>query len=311
MNFWADFHFLRPWCLLGLPLVLVVWWWLCRANDPLRGWRKVMAPDLLEAMTLGRSGSTRWKSRLGLAAAILAVVVVSGPAWRLEPSPFAGDPAPVMVLLRADESMSRDDLTPSRLQRAQLKVHDLAMSRQGGSLGLVAYAGSAHLVLPPTHDLGVVADMAAHVSPEIMPAPGDDLASAIGVAKRSLRETGGAVVIVADDAVAMTSAQLNQVREGGRVAIHVLAIARADTPEMDAIEVAARQLKAEVTVMTADDTDVRRILAEVEGVRGSVAAEDGEGRWAEDGWYLLPLIALLMLPMFRQERQLAPTEGGA
>jgi len=280
-------------------------------SDLLRGWRQAMDPELLEAMTVGQGTNSRRKEILVLAASVLAVVAVAGPAWRLEPSPFAGDPAPVMVLLRADVSMSRDDLTPSRMQRSQLKVHDLAEGREGGSLGLLAYAGSAHLVLPPTKDAGVVASMASHISPEIMPEPGDDLAAAIAGAKRSLKETGGSLVIVADDAVALTSSALEQAAEGPRLAIHFLAITRDGTPELEALRQAARQLHAEVTLMTADDTDIKKILNEVSGVRGSVSAENGEGRWAEDGWYLLPIIALLMLPLFRREEQLSPTENAA
>jgi Ca-activated chloride channel family protein len=304
----TDFHFLRPWCLLALPVVVLVWWRLRQVGDPLRGWRRAMDPELLEAMTLGRGDSSGHRGVLFLAASLLAVLVVAGPVWRLEPSPFAGDPAPVMVLLCADESMDRDDLTPSRMQRAQLKVHDLATGREGGSLGLLAYAGSAHLVLPPTRDAAVVASMASHISPEIMPDPGDDLAAAVVVGKRSLRETGGALVIVADDAVALTAMDLAEAWEGPRVDIHFLAVAREGTPELDAIRQVARQLKADVTLMTADDADVRQILKAVEGVRGSAAAEEGGGRWAEDGWYLTPLVALLMLPMFRREEQSSPTE---
>ncbi len=56
------------------------------------------------------------------------------------------------------------------------------------------------------------------------------------------------------------------------------------------------------------EENLEDLLDEVEGVRGSVSAEDGGGRWAEDGWYLLPLIALLLLPLFRREEQLSPTE---
>ena len=67
---------------------------------------------------------------------------------------------------------------------ARLKIADFAAERTGQPLGLVAYAGSAHLVLPPTRDTSVVATMAAEISPAIMPKRGDDLAGAL-VARRA------------------------------------------------------------------------------------------------------------------------------
>ena len=117
---------------------------------------------------------------------LLAVIAVAGPTWRPEPSPFADDPVPVMLVLRAGESMDLSDLAPSRMERARLKIADFAQQRKSLPLGLVAYSGSAHLVLPPTRDTSVVAAMAAEISPAVMPKPGDDLAGAIELAARTL-----------------------------------------------------------------------------------------------------------------------------
>ena len=105
-----------------------------------------------------------------------------------------------MVVLRAGESMDLDDMLPSRMERARLKVADFATARKGQPMGLIAYAGSAHLVLPPTRDTSIVASMAAEISPEIMPKLGDDLAAALQLADRTLGDTRGTVVVVADDA---------------------------------------------------------------------------------------------------------------
>ena len=41
--------------------------------------------------------------------------------------------------------------------------------------GLIAYAGSAHLVLPPTTDGTVVTTMASALAPDVMPRQGDAL----------------------------------------------------------------------------------------------------------------------------------------
>ena len=299
-----TFHFLRPLWLLAVPVAVLLWWLIRRARDPLRGWRAAMAPELMEALTLGRDRRDRWQGVVPLAAVILASVAVAGPAWRLEPSPFADDPAPVLVMMRADESMALEDIAPSRLERAQLKIADLAEVRKGKPLGLLAYAGSAHLVLPPTRDTGVVATMAANISPEIMPEKGDDLAGALKLAQRTLGETGGSIVLVADDARSLGSAEL-----GINLPVHLLAIARDDTPELDALRSVASQLDASVTLMTPDGSDIDQLVRRTAKAPIMISAEDGGNRWAEDGWWLTPLIALLLLIRFRKERHLESVEA--
>ena len=54
MNSLGDFHFIRPAWLLLAPVVTWVWWRVRTAQDPLRGWRKVMDPELLDVLTVGR-----------------------------------------------------------------------------------------------------------------------------------------------------------------------------------------------------------------------------------------------------------------
>ena len=115
-----------------------------------------------------------------------------------------------MLVLKAGETMEISDLAPSRMERARLKIADFADERRGLPLGLVAYAGSAHLVLPPTRDTSVVATMAAQISPAIMPRPGDDLSSALELAARTLGSDGGSIVVFADT-----------VDEGNRSALEV------------------------------------------------------------------------------------------
>lgn len=156
-----DFHFIRPFVLLLVPIVVALWWIWQRSSDPLRGWREQMDPELLSALTVSGGASGRGPVWAILAGWLLAVIAIAGPTWRLEPSPFADDASPMMILLKADSSMERPDPAPSRMERARLKINDLAEARKGQPLGLIAYAGSAHLVLPPTRDTVAVAEMAS------------------------------------------------------------------------------------------------------------------------------------------------------
>jgi len=310
-----HFHFLRPAWLLLLPLVLWLWWRVRAKQDALRGWRVWMDTDLLEAQTVGRrdrggtgEAALAWKAdqlfRRGgfslLVAWLLAAVAMAGPSWRPEPSPFADDPVPVMVLLYAGETMKLADLAPSRIERARLKIADFASERRGQPLGLIAYAGSAHLVLPPTRDTSVVAAMAAELGPEVMPRPGNDLPAALRLAARTLGEAGGSIVVLADTAPRLEESVWRSYRQEYGWPVHFLAVARPDTPEWASLKDAAAALGASLTPMAPDSADVQGLVQRTANAPVAVKAA-GEGtRWEEAGWWLIPLLALFSLASFRR-----------
>lgn len=300
MNF-GDFHFLRPAWLVLIPIAAWLWYGLRSAKDPLRGWRAVMDADLLQAMQVGGDERNRWREYALLAAWLIAIGAVAGPTWKAEPAPFADNPVPVMVLLKADETMELADIAPNRMERARLKVTDFANERKGKPLGLLAYAGSAHLVLPPTRDTSIVATMASEISPEVLPKTGDDLAEAIRLANRALGETGGSMVVVTDTMQPLSDADVADLQKSTtHGALHFLAIAREETPELDAIQQVAKQLGGTVSLMTADDADIQTLLNQTAKAPVMVSAA-GEGtRWAEAGWWLVPLLALISLASFQR-----------
>ena len=115
---------------------------------------------------------------------ILAALALAGPAWDKEPAPFADDDAGLVVLLKVSGTMQATDVQPSRLARAKHKLRDLMQARKGLSTGLIAYSGSAHLVMPLTRDDRIVSAMVEDLTPELMPADGDALAEALEVQAR-------------------------------------------------------------------------------------------------------------------------------
>ncbi len=305
MNQLANFHFIRPFVLLLVPCVVLLWLWLRRQNDPLRAWRSIVEPELLDAMTVQQPGALGTRDVGLLSLWVLAVLAIAGPTWQLQKSPFADDPAAVMLLLKAGDSMQLSDLAPSRMERARLKAIDFAEARAGLPLGLIAYAGSSHRVLPPTRDTEVVATMAAEIGPEIMPKKGDDLADALELAAKTIGKNPGSIVVVADSVATDVAARLASIRSSIAYSVHVLGVARADTPEADALKQAANALGAKLTLLTTDAQDVTTVVRQVARAPRSASVEGASARWAEFGWWLTPIIAVIVLAGFRRE-QLAP-----
>lgn len=299
-----NLHFIRPqWLLLALPAI-GLWWAWRRSEDPLRGWREQMDPGLLEALSTPGSGGNGFRVGAVLLGWLVATLALAGPTWRHEPSPFAEEGAALVIVLKAAESMERPEPEPSRLERAQLKIRDLADARKGQPLALVAYAGTAHLVLPPTTDTAVVASMAAEITPAVMPEPGDRLDLALAKAGDVLASRGmpGSIVVFADSSDGDEAAVIAAHRKAGEPPIRFFAVNMPDSSEDESLRRAARALDAKVVPLAVDPGDVESVVRWAARAPASrTVGNDGEVRWQEGGWFLVPVLAILVALAFRRE----------
>ncbi|GJL81237.1 MAG: transporter [marine bacterium B5-7] len=290
----AAFHFLRPLWLLTIPLFVGIAWFYYRDRDPAQSLSESVAPHLLGALIVApdhRRIVTPINAMLVLS--IVMVLALSGPTWRQQPAPFADQQAAVMVLIKVTKSMQRDDVSPTRLERSQQKIHDLLALRTDAQTGLIAYAGSAHLVVPPTSDGRIVEQMAAALSPDIMPVEGDVLDQAIELARRQLekQDLSGSIVIITDSVAA---SQQDHLQSNESLSAQFLAVTGNDEVyAKSGIETAARTLDASVERLSVDDSDVKKLNQRALSATADVSG-DGE-RWQDFGYFLVPLIVLGML----------------
>ncbi|QDS91244.1 hypothetical protein EC9_54680 [Rosistilla ulvae] len=309
MGLLHNLHFVRPLALGMIPIAIAVWWYWQRQLDPLRGWRQQIDPDLLEALVDDRDAKRDPLRYAMLAAWIVAAIAIAGPTWKLEPNPFAEDAPPLVIVLKAGESMLKTNPSPSRMERAQLKIVDLAKARKGDPLGLLAYSGSAHLVLPPTQDTAVIGEMAAEISPDVMPVPGDRLDLAIAAAGGLLREqgSGGSLLVVADAAEIDPSEVAKAHRSIGSPPIEFLALTDPDSAETKTLRDVAAAIGGSVESLSIEDDDIQKILSFAQ--RRAAAGVSGESnRWQEAGYWLTPLLALFVAVSFRRQKSSQPKE---
>ncbi len=310
-----GFHFLRPLWLLGLPMAALLLWGLTRQRSQTEAWASVIAPHLLTPLLVDPDNAGQSLRPLHLLALfwVLGSLAMSGPAWQREPSPFVEDQAALVIVLKVTPSMLATDVQPSRLGRGVQKIHDLLERRPGAATALVAYSGSAHLVIPLTRDARIIEQFAAELSPEIMPVDGDAPAEAVALASRLLADStlSGSILLMADSVAADQWVDLE--RQGGRSGANLQLFALAAGPEVigasgdvsapaldrDAMAQAARAAGGELTVVTVDDQDVDQINRRIK--RSLARAPAGEGaRWRDAGYVLLPLLVLLTLLAFRR-----------
>lgn len=287
----GEFHFLRPWWLAALVPLLALLWELRRISDEGVPWRGIVASHLLPHL-VRKSGPERKSGLYGLlfSVGIIAVIALAGPAWQYEPSPFADDTAALAVVVEVTPSMEAEDLPPNRLARSIEKLHDLLRRRGGAKTALIAYAGSAHLVMPATVDANIIDTFAQSLSPRIMPAEGDAAAAALVEADRALAVAGGGSILWLTDGVdPAEKAAVEQWRKASKTPVHILA-----PVPVDAIA------GAKVIAITPDDSDIDALERISKFASPAPVPGESDHRWQDEGYRITPLIALLLLPLFRR-----------
>ena len=196
------FHFLRPWWLLALALPAIIIWMAGRSSDVRSQWKGLIEPHLLDSLVVEGAQRSRIRPSWLLAAALaLASLAAAGPAWQRETPPFVEDTAPLVIAVDLSPTMDAIDVTPSRLERA--KAED-----QGHRCGpgpahrsaVVAYAGSAHLVLPLTEDGSLIETYTDALATRIMPVDGKNTPRALEQAEAALtgEDAAGTILFLTD-----------------------------------------------------------------------------------------------------------------
>ena len=303
-----NFHFLRPWWLLSLIPAASLWWLLFRRQDVRTAWRALIAPHLLDHLLVG--GRQRKRVRpihLLLLVWVLMGISLAGPSWQKEPSPFAEDTAGMIVVFKVTPSMTAEDVQPSRLERGKQKLHDLLEMREGGATGLIAYSGSAHLVMPLTRDGRIIDIMAEGLEPGIMPVEGDALADALIMAGSHFKQAGraGSVLVIADTVSPAQVAKFNQPPDQERPPVQFLAVTALGAPADQGLENAANALGARVAKLTIDASDLEAITRQARRDLQTVLTQQSGERWKDSGYALVPLIVLAALPWARRGWQVS------
>ena len=321
----SDLHFLRPQWLWGLVPTAAFYLLLSRRADPRRRWGRIVAPHLLEHLTVQPERGLRVRPiHQVTTVAVLACVAVAGPTWEREVSPFAEDTAPLVIALDLSQSMDAIDVQPTRLERAKQKVRDLLALRPGARTALIAYAGSAHTVLPLSTDVTMFETFLDGLNTSIMPAAGKDPTAALALAEVLLsRDSVPGSILYVTDGIAVDDVDAFARHEAtSDDAILVLAIGTSEggpirtgtnefatneaggrivaTLDREGLDALTSGTSAFVAGATVDTRDVERLQRRIQSNLRQVQQEDPTARWRDAGYYLVIPIVLLALLWFRK-----------
>lgn len=319
----AEFHFLRPEWLIALPGVALLSIWLARRQLAPGSWQKIidpaLAPYVLSRRQMKGAGRRWWLVFLG---GVLATLSLAGPSWnRVEQPVFRSEQA-IVVALDLSRSMDAQDVSPSRLSRAKLKILDILERRSSGQTALIVYSANAFTVTPLTTDADTVAALVNSLGTDIMPSRGSYAVAAIEKGAQLLEQAGvpyGEVLLITDGSVTPAGLRAAEALNDAGYTLSVLGVGTLDgapipragggfvtdrsgqivVPRLDpgGLQELADAGGGRYSAMTADDDDLDRLLSgEVGGGGASTDQELATDQWQEEGpWLLLLLVPLASL----------------
>lgn len=198
----SQFHFLRPWWMIALAPVIVVALLLWYQKHNARSWQQMVAPELLQYLLDGQTTRIKpWQLIALLLAWIIGCIALAGPSWEKRPVAVEQNQQALVLLLDLSPSMMSEDIKPSRLVRARLKIADLLRLRKDGQTALLVYAGDVHVVTPLTDDTETINNIIPALHPNIMPAQGSNTEAAVERAIQLLKNAAiaqGDLLLITD-----------------------------------------------------------------------------------------------------------------
>ena len=318
----AEFHFLRPEWLFVLPVVLLLSYGLARKQLSPGSWQKivdpVLAPYVLSRRQMRGSSRRWWLAMLG---GVLAVTALAGPSWeRVEQPVFRSEQA-IVVALDLSRSMDAQDVSPSRLLRAKLKILDILDRRSSGQTALIVYSANAFTVTPLTTDADTVASLVNTLDTEIMPSRGSYPLAAIEKGRQLLEQAGvvyGEVLLLTDGGISTAALDAAEELQEAGYTLSVLGVGTLDgapipragggfvtdrsgeivVPKLDptGLQRLAAAGGGRYSALTADDNDLDKLLSGEVGTGAESDQDLATDNWKEEGpWLLLLLVPLASL----------------
>ena len=323
----AEFQWLRPEWLFAIPVVVFIAVLLARGKLGAGNWESVIDPELMPFVLSrdpGRGTDYRWWL-LGLGG-VIAVVALAGPAWqRIEQPVFRAEQALVLAL-DLSRSMDAQDVAPSRLRRAKLKILDMLERRESGQTALLVYSANAFTVTPLTNDNDTIAALVNSLSTDIMPSRGSYPEVAIAKGEQLLDQAGagfGEILLITDGGSSPAAEDAARDLKSAGYSLSILGVGTTEgapiprasggfvTDNRGQIAVPKLEERGLRTLagigggryarISTDDGDLDTLLSGE--VSGGAAIEDNSlatDRWREEGPWLLLLLLPLAALAFRR-----------
>ena len=181
----GDVALLRPWWLLALPVLTLLFLLSRPRGDVLSAWRRAADPWLLAAM-VARGGASGGGDRTPvILAVVLGVLALSGPALRRPDADRLRNLDAILVAI----DLSQDVARGASLRVAASAAHDVLAHSAARQAGLILFAGDAYLASPLTDDANAIEPLLFSLDDATVPDSGVRPDLALALAGRVLRDS--------------------------------------------------------------------------------------------------------------------------
>nr|WP_275589467.1 VWA domain-containing protein [Pseudomonas sp. KSR10] len=313
-------HVLRPFWLLILPLLAWLLWRLWHRQRQIGRWQRLL-PEAFHAalLTRGKLRNSRRPWLLLGTAWLLACVALLGPSWQHAEQPNLSRVDPLVILLETTPAMLAADVRPNRLEQAKRKILDLLHTRDDAQTAVVAFAGSAHTLVPLSNDIATTQNLLDALQPDLMPEPGHraELAVAHGIELLARGANGrGRLLLIGSSLNEQERTAIRSVLEDSDQQLLILGVGTAQgAPIANEDGSFLKDETGAILIPRLDDGAMRRFANSIEGRyqqariddsdlaglgllerSGALVTQDDSTRldtWLDQGyWLLLPLLLL-------------------
>ena len=174
---------------LFIPLLLVLIWYIYKGRK-LRMNLESLGSAPVKKFLLNRVKHSRiyLRSRLMILGIIFVVLASVGPQIGMKLTELTRQGVDILILMDTSTSMNAVDVKPSRMEKAKYELGRLLHSLEGDRVGLIAFAGTAHLHCPLTEDYSAARLFLNMMDTELISSQGTDLAAPIQLALNHIQE---------------------------------------------------------------------------------------------------------------------------
>jgi Ca-activated chloride channel homolog len=323
----TQFHWLRPWWLLAFIPMVILGILLWRQKHQAHQWQQLIAPELLPFLLDGKTITTKKSLLWGLILAwFIGTIALAGPSWVKRPTPVEKNQNALVILLDLSLSMLSEDVKPSRIVRARLKIADILRERKDGQTALVVYAGEAHTVTPLSDDSATIISLLPALQPTIMPLQGSNTEAAVERGIRLLHDAGatrGDLLLITDGVVPEAFAHIKELLTNKKIRLNILGVGTHQpapiasgnggflrdnqgaiiTTQLNSSELKtlAQQIHGRYSDIANTDSDIDMLLpSEEKSDENNPTLERDFDQWFDQGHWLVFLLLPIILFSFRR-----------
>ncbi|MFD2167456.1 VWA domain-containing protein [Thalassotalea euphylliae] len=308
----ANFHFLRPWWLLAIIPMYLFMRYVVTSEDSLSQWQPHMSEKMIYHMAIKEQQKRRvTPTKLFMWFAAISTLVMAGPTWQQQPTPFFTDESVLIIGLDVSDTMNTSDVQPSRLLRAKQKINELLEKRGDAKTALIAFAGSAHIAMPITQDKEMIRHFLDVLDSSLMPAsgklpqsvlpPAEDLLGQVKAPSTLLLltdQTNQLAITGANNLLSETPHQLVVWAIGENPDSGLASSTGISTNDLSLLEELASAGNGSMVPFTHNSDDVDDIIRSLNNTLQNV--DDNSLPWFDAGYWLLFLLIPIQALWFRK-----------